>query len=263
MTVVTNDGMLALAERLGVQTLPLVLGVGPRQDTVAEWAAAQRTATAALVADGAIDGYGEVAPDLADALYVLAQPDRELVARIVSEQGTVRLCLALRAERHALAVRTGDRFDVRTTWSDGSGSSLAAPVLAALGPASPADVASVSAPAADLGDRLAAARGSTDFADAFYALGLPDRDATRYGMAFASCHAYAEVVVCAHADGVTTRPPGAVAVYDTGRGRIVAAPGVSPDRELWSTVTPGTDHRVAQAIAGLIETLPGGRWLPQ
>ncbi|WP_280194764.1 ESX secretion-associated protein EspG, partial [Nocardia farcinica] len=102
-----------------------------------------------------------------------------------------------------------------------------------------------------------------DFTAAVYALGVAERDAPRYGLAFESCRAYAEIVAYAHVDGVTTRPPCAAVVYETGRGRIVVAPGIAPDQQVWSTVTPGTDHRVAQAISGLIETLPGGRWLPQ
>ncbi|WP_280433794.1 ESX secretion-associated protein EspG [Nocardia brasiliensis] len=111
--------------------------------------------------------------------------------------------------------------------------------------------------------RAAPPATSSELTDALYALGATDRDATTLGLTFGATHAYAEIVVCAHEDGVTTRAPGAVAVYDTARGRIVAAPMVSPDQQVWSTVTPGTDHRVAQAVATLIEGLPGGRWLPQ
>ncbi|WP_378742650.1 ESX secretion-associated protein EspG [Nocardia brasiliensis] len=259
----TNDGLLAVADQLGVQTLPLVLAVGPQQDSFDAWAEAQRAAKSSLIADGIIDAYGEVDADLSLALYTLAQPEQELVARIFTGDKPIRVCLARRGGQHALAVRTGDDFDIRTVWSDGSGASLARPVLDVLGRAQPADVANFSAPAEALSERLAGATTSSDFADAVYALGVADRDAAGYGLAFASCHAYAEIVVCTHVDGVTTRPPGAVAIYDTGRGRIVASPGIAQDQQLWSTVTPGTDHRIAQAISGLVETLPGGRWLPQ
>ncbi|MEV0293228.1 ESX secretion-associated protein EspG [Nocardia sp. NPDC050710] len=270
MTVMTNDGLLAVADRLGVQTLPLVLAVGPQQDSMATWKAAQQQAVAELRGAGVLDPDGEVTSELADALFTLAQPDRELVARIYGgAPAPIRICLARRGEQHALAVRTGDSFDITRVWSDGSGAALVRPVLAALGgcaPAArggcaPADVVNFSAPATDLSERLQSAETSADYADAIYALGVLDRDATAYGLAFASCHAYAEIVAYAHDDGVTTRPPGAVVVYDTGRGRIVVAPGIAPDQQVWSTVTPGTEHRIAQAISGLIEALPGGRWL--
>ncbi|WP_225729878.1 MULTISPECIES: ESX secretion-associated protein EspG [unclassified Nocardia] len=263
MTTVTNDGLLALADRLGVQTLPLVLSVGPQQDSFEAWTEAQRNAETQLKAAGLIDGYGEVTPELADALFTLAQPDTELIARVFTGAAPVRICVARRGEQHALAVRTGDDFDIRTVWADGSGAVLIRPLLDALGPGKPADVVNFSAPSDELSERLSAARTSADFTDAVYALGVAERDAPAYGLAFASCHAYAEIVACIHEDGVTTRPPGAVAVYDTERGRIVAAPGIAQDQQVWSTVTPGTDHRIAQAISALIELLPGGRWLPQ
>ncbi|MEV0252248.1 ESX secretion-associated protein EspG [Nocardia sp. NPDC050712] len=263
MTVVTNDGLLAVADRLGVQTLPLVLAVGPQQDSFDEWTAAQRRAVTELRGSGVLDEEGEVSHDLSDALFTLAQPDRELVARVFTGADTVtRICLARRGEQHALAVRSGDSFDITTVWSDSTGKALLRPLADALGACPPAEVANFTALAGDLSERLSAAETSADYADALYALGAPDRDATTYGMAFASCHAYAEIVAYAHEDGVSTRPPGAVAVYDTGRGRIVVAPGIAPDQQVWSTVTPGTDHRIAQAIAALIESLPGGRWLP-
>ncbi|WP_433727760.1 ESX secretion-associated protein EspG [Nocardia sp. CA-129566] len=268
MTTMTNDGLLMVAERLGVQTLPLVLSVGPQQDSFDEWAEAQHRARTELVGAGVLDTEGDVEPELAEAMFTLAQPDRELVARIYrtapdATPAVTRICLARRGEHHAVAVRTGDVFDVRSVWADGSGGALMRPLLDALGPATPAEVVNFSAPSSELSERLAAALTSADYADAVYALGVADRDATAYGLAFAACHSFAEIVAYAHLDGTTTRPPGAVAVYDTGRGRIVAAPGIAADQQVWSTVTPGTDHRIAQAISALIESLPGGRWLPQ
>ncbi|MFE1593216.1 ESX secretion-associated protein EspG [Nocardia sp. NPDC058705] len=263
MTVLTNDGVLAVAERLGVQTLPLVLAVAPTQDSHADYAAAQQSAVADLTDAGVFDTYGDVTPEVSDAMYVLSQPDRELVARVYTGGALpIRICLARRDSRHALAVRSDDELDISTVWADDPGAALRRPLGAALGACAPAEVANFSAPTTDLARRLDAATTSAEYADAVYALGVTGRDATEYAMAFESCHAYAEIVACAHIDGVTTRPPCAVAVYDTGRGRIVVAPGIAPDQQVWSTVTPGSDHRLAQAISGLIELLPGGRWLP-
>ncbi|WP_280476840.1 ESX secretion-associated protein EspG, partial [Nocardia asiatica] len=88
------------------------------------------------------------------------------------------------------------------------------------------------------------------------------RAAAVRGLAFATGRAYAESVAYTHPAGLTRRAPGAVVVYDTGRGRVVVAPTVAPDQQIWSTVTTGTDHRVTQAVATLLEGLPGGRWLP-
>ncbi|GAB2688992.1 ESX secretion-associated protein EspG [Nocardia thraciensis] len=262
MTTLTNDALLAVADRLGVQTLPLALSVGPQQDSFEEFQRAHEEAVAGLIAGGVIDSHGEVDTELAQALFTLAQPEYELSVRVYSEQGTRRACLVRRGGTHAVAVRRGDSFEVRSVWVDGSGPALAAPLLAALGPCPAADVASVSAPAAELADRLNAATTASEYTDAMYALGAADRDATILGLAFGSCHTFAEIVASTHHDGLTTRIPGAVAVYDTARGRIVVAPMVAPDQQVWSTVTPGTEHRVTQAITALIDGLPGGRWLP-
>ncbi|MEV6255214.1 ESX secretion-associated protein EspG [Nocardia sp. NPDC051911] len=263
MTSLTNDALLVVAERLGVQTLPLVLSVGPQQDSIEEYRAARERALCGLIGDGLLDAEGEVESDLAGALFVLAQPDRELVARVYTEEGARRFCLARRGEQHALAVRSGDSFEVTSIWADGSDAALTRPLLAALGSCEPARIAGFSALASELADRMDAAGGSGDYADAVYALGVGERDAAVLGLAFGSCRAYAEIVAYAHRDGLTRRAPGAVVVYDTGRGRIVVAPMVAPDQQLWSTVTTGTDHRVTQAVATLLEGLPGGRWLPQ
>lgn len=263
MPTMTNDGLLAVSGLLGVQALPLVLGVGPEQDSAEAWRVAQQEAISDLRAAGLIDGYDEVETELATALRVLAQPDRELVARLYTGEGTIRVCLARRGIEHALAIRTGSVFDVRTVWADDSGAALARPLLGALGPCAPAPIAGFSALADELRDRFDGATTSSDFAQALYTLGVADQEnALEFGLAMSTCFAHAEIVAYAHRDGATTQSSGAVAVYDTSRGRLVAAPGTAQDLRVWSTFTPGSDHRIAQAVSGLIDSLPGGRWMP-
>ncbi|MFC8042681.1 ESX secretion-associated protein EspG [Nocardia sp. NPDC057353] len=261
MTTLTNDGLLALAQRLGVQTMPLVLAVGPRHDSYAEWQRAQAEAVTELTGAGLLDGAGEVADDIAAALFVLAQPECQLAARTITADGVRRSCLARRGEQHAVAIRDGDTYQVRSIWLDGSNAAAGTPLLAALDPCPPAAVPALSAPADELAARLDAAETADDYIDACYHSGAPERDAVVLGSAFAATRACTEIVALAHGDGVTTRAPGAVAVYDTERGRMVAAPSVAPDQRLWTTVTTGSDHRVAHAITALLEGLPGGRWL--
>ncbi|MET7768674.1 ESX secretion-associated protein EspG [Nocardia sp. NPDC005366] len=262
MTTLTNDALLAVAERLGVQTMPLVLAAGPRQDSFQAWQAARDQAVTELTADGTFDSYGDVEPGLAEAMYTLTQPEAELSGRSYGADGTRRICLARRGARHATAVRTGDAFDIATTDIDGSDRELARLLLAALPACPPAEVAAASVVADDLARRLDAAETTTDYVDAMYALGIDAHDATVLGAAFGACHGYTEIVATVHHDGLTSRAPGAVAVYDTARGRIVVAPTTAPDGQVWSTITPGTDHRLTQAVGALLEGLPGGRWLP-
>lgn len=262
MPTMTNDGLLAVSGLLGVQALPLVLGVGPQQDSAEAWQAAQHAAVTDLRAAGLIDDYDEVDTELATALRVLAQPDRELVARVYTEKGQIRVCLARSGAEHALAVRTGDVYDIRTTWADDSGAALARPVLDALGECAPASVPSFSALADDLRERLDKAETSADFAQALYALGVDHQDAIEFGLAMSTCYAHAEIVAYAHTEGMSIQSSGAAAVYDTSRGRIVAGPGVAPDLRVWSTFTPGSDHRIAQVVSAVVDSLPGGRWMP-
>lgn len=259
MTTVTNDGLLVLADLLGVQTLPGVLGVGPRQDSAAAWRAAREQARADLRRAGVVDDYDDVERELAEAVHILARPDREVVARSHDASGVRRMCLARSMSRHAVATRVGETLDVRTTWADDSGVALARPLLDLLGVCSAARFTAFSAPAETLRPRLDAATDAGAFAQVALTSGVEDRDAMEFGLAMASCRVRTEVVAYIHEDGVTTRSSGAVAIYDTERGRVVASPGVSADLVVWSTFTPGSDHRVAEAIAALVDMLPGGR----
>jgi hypothetical protein len=262
MRSLTNDALLVVAEHLGVQTLPPVLATGPGQDRYDDFRAAREHATEGLRADGILDPHGEVDTELADALFTLARPECELVVRSYTADTTTRVCVARRATHHAVAVRSGDRYDIGTVWCDGSPAALTTPLLAVLGAGVPAAIPGFSAPSNELATRLDSAEYADGCTNALHALGLDEREARILGSAFGSCRGFAEIVACAHTDGITTRAPGAVAVYDTDRGRIVVAPNISPDGQIWSTVTTGSDHRVAQAVAALLKGLPGGRWLP-
>ncbi|WP_280221198.1 ESX secretion-associated protein EspG, partial [Nocardia neocaledoniensis] len=217
MTTLTNDSLLAVADRLGVQTLPLVLAVGPQQDTFDAWRAARDAAVAELTTLGVFDAYGDVEPELADALYTLAQPDAELVARSYGEADRRRICLARRGSGHASAVRTGATFEITTDSIDGSDRELARLLLAALPSCAPAEVAAVSVAADDLAARLDAAETTSQYVDAMYALGIDAHQATVLGAAFGSCRGYTEIVAQVHHDGLTTRAPGAVAGVGTPR----------------------------------------------
>jgi hypothetical protein len=261
MTTVTNDGLLAVADVLGVQTLPTVLAVGRQQDSARMWAAAHEAARIDLVERGIVDRYGDVDQDLATALHTLANPDAELVVRRVDRTGVLRVCLARRGFEHALAVRRGAEIDVRTVWGDDNPTTLARLLAAALGRCAPADLGSVSAPARRLREAFDSPRGSDDIAAAVYALGRDSRESVEFAMAFAECRSYAEIIAYHRADGVTTPSAGSVGVYDTPRGRVIAVPSQGGDGELWTALAAGTDHRLAHGIRVLVESLPGGGWL--
>jgi len=262
MIRVTDDLLLTVADMLGLPDFPVVLAVSHRHDTVEELDAARWAAASHLVSAGLVDEYGDVAEDLALALTALARPDRQLVARIVDEHGVRRVCLARSGFTHALAIRDGDEFEISTVWADGTPTVLARLLRRALPALVPADIVAFSVPAVVLRERLDAATSSADFTDLAYGLGIGDRDAAEYGMAMSRCRSRAEIVAYSHENGIAIRSSSAAAVYDTDRGRIIAGPSLTAAGEAWSTFAPGSDHRLAQAISGVVGSLPGGRWMP-
>ncbi|WP_433709526.1 ESX secretion-associated protein EspG [Nocardia sp. CA-084685] len=260
MTTLTEEALTAAVDLLQIPALPVVLALEPHYETIAAARGAHEAALSALRVRGLVDEYGDVATDIASALFTLAQPDRQLVARSSGQSGIRRMCLARRGGNHALAVRDGDDVDIREVWADGDPATLTRTLGAALGRLPAADIPPFRAPAAEIGERLNTAAGSADFTDVAYHFGAAGREAVDFGMVMSTCHTHTEIV-CYGEDSTTT--VGAVAVYDTDCGRILAAPDRSQaDNRAWITFAPGSDQRLGQAIAILIEALPGGRWMP-
>ncbi|MBU3064921.1 ESX secretion-associated protein EspG [Nocardia sp. NEAU-G5] len=260
MTTLSPDMLTIAADLLEIPTLPVVLALDPQHETIAAAQAAYEAGLGTLRGHGLVDEYGGVTSDVASALYTLAQPERQLVARSFGPTGIRRMCLARRGGAHALAVREDDTVDIREIWCDEDPANLARIVSGVLGRMPAAEIPVMCGPAVDIAERFDAAMGSADFADVAYHFGVTGQEAVHFGLAMSACHTHTEIV-CYGEDAATV--VGAVAVYDTDRGRIVAAPDSPPgDPRTWTTLTSGSDHRLAQAISNLIEALPGGRWMP-
>ncbi|MFX0576980.1 ESX secretion-associated protein EspG [Nocardia nepalensis] len=260
MTTLTVDAALVVAEKLGVQTLPMVLALRPRHREHADFHAARVAAVAELCARGVLDEDGNVLDgELTTALFALARPERELALRI-RRGGVHRICLARRGLDHAVAVRVGDEIQIGTVWGDEDPVALSRPLLAALGARPPADIPALTAPTAELRRRLDDA-GTTE-ASAAYQLGMSESDALTLGVALRQCISVAELVCYSHRDGSAVRSPAAVAVYDTAAGRIIGGGSMAPDGQPWTTLAPGSDRRLAHVVGAQIEALPEGRWMP-
>jgi hypothetical protein len=262
---VTDDQIDYLAAILDLQTWPVVLDLGPAHDRADAREAAHATAAQELSRAGVLcnDTYAPAGVDetLAGSLAVLANPDAVIEIRRYGVAGTMRVCVARSGPRHVLARRTHGRITVRLLALT-EAAELGALVTGELGSEPAANVSSLSAPAAELGERLDRASTAADYVDAFYALGAPHPDAARYAAAFETCVGHCEIIALEMGPGMRSRTAGAVAVYDTARGRIVASPTMSPDGRVWTTLSAGTPHRIARAVALLMETLPTGRWMP-
>lgn len=261
MTTLTADGALAVADALGVQTLPSVLALRSNHIDHADAAVARSAAVLELCDRGVLDHDGDVRDDeLATALFALARPERELVLRIRRGVALHRVCLVRRGLDHAVAVRVGDELDIRPVWGDEDPELLARPLLDVLGPAQPADIPTFRAPTDELRERLDEAGNSAT--NAVYQLGMPEEAAITLGLALRQWTSLAELVCYAYTDGTSVRSPATAAVYDTSAGRVIGGGSIAADGRAWTTLAPGTDRRLAHVVAAQIEALPQGRWMP-
>ncbi|MDG3010012.1 ESX secretion-associated protein EspG [Rhodococcus sp. D2-41] len=240
---------------LGIDVLPVVLGTMSTHDDSSALARARLEQRAAFEGAGLLDG-DDLAPKLVDLFSVLARPTRELAMRLYTPTDVLRLCLVTDAsQRHVLAMRGPESIVLQDASVTDSPQTVAAPVLAALGRQAAAQFDRVNAPTQTLVDALEAGRETGDYESALRRAGATEDDAAALGAALGSMSTYAEIVAIAHGDAKTTQAPGAVVVYNTAKGRVVASPSLAADGALWSTFTPGTDHRIVQAVASLLSTL--------
>ncbi|MHC9297135.1 ESX secretion-associated protein EspG [Mycobacterium sp. LTG2003] len=261
--VVTDEELQVIAARIGVQTLPVVLGIRTRRNTETELLAAFDHATRTLADRGLISA-GEVLPDLVPVLRAMQRPDRELAMRLVTPDGNARVTVLRRGSDSVSARRIGNEVVLEVV-DGGSAATSQEPAVRSLLrhlPASPAaDVIPFGAPLDALGEALSDSHDATRLSDRIRALGAEARTALLLGSALATRQAFAEIVYYAldrEADRVL-RSPAAVGVFYTKRGRIVSAPSASPRGQLWTTLKPGSDHAIKQAIGRLVE-LSTERW---
>lgn len=257
---VSDDELQVIAYRAGIQALPVVLGVRPQHATETALIAAGDHATRALTDRGLICD-GEVVPELVTLLRALQRPDRELAMRLVTPDGMARVAVIRQSKQCISAWRVGDEISLEVV--DGMATLAAASqaLLRQLPAASTAEILPVGAPLEAASQALSGTHDAAQLSDNIRALGVEPRTAMMLGSALASRQAFAEIVYYAlDTDrGRISRCPAAVAVFYTKRGRIVGAPSASPNGQLWSTLKPGSDHAIKQAIAQLVE-LSTERW---
>jgi hypothetical protein len=256
----TDDELQAVAARAGVEDFPTVLAVRPRHGTTETLHAAFDLATQALVARGLITN-GSVSPDLVPLLRALHRPDRELAMRMVTPDGIGRVSMVRQGSLGVLARRVGNEFALGVIEHAGERRAPAQKLVAELPRAEPARIEPVGAPLDAMTECLNDGHDAQRLADRIRALGVEARSALLLGSALASRVAFAEIVYSplARDEDRISRCPAAVAIFYTKRGRIVAAPSASPSGELWTTLKPGSDHMISQAISQLIELSPV-RW---
>jgi hypothetical protein len=257
---VTDDEMQVIASRLGIDALPVVLGLRPRYGSETDMTKAVDHATRTLAERGLIRD-GEVAPELVPLMRALQRPGRELAMRLVTPDGTARVAVVRQGARCISARRVGNALVVEAVEGQATQDQAARALIRHL-PASPAaEIDPVGAPLDAASDALSGTHDAALLSDRIRALGADPRTAMLLGSALSSRQAFAEIVyytLDADAD-LISRCPAAVGVFYTKRGRIVGAPSASPSGQLWTTLKAGSDHAIKQAISQLVE-LSTERW---
>ncbi|MGW4610978.1 ESX secretion-associated protein EspG [Rhodococcus triatomae] len=237
------DELDLLTHLAGIDELPVVLDAKSRFDTVVARDAAFERCRESLAERGLLPG-GHPHPDLVDRLTILARADVELAVRWYRDGTVSRMCLAQAGPMTVLALRGPDSYVL--TEVAAAGAEL---VLDVIGRGVPLDVDSISAPT----DRLVLALGDLTHPQsvAHRLTELGARDTETLAWALSTCTAHAEIVALAQGDGRrwTSAP---VTVFDTAGGRIVGTSTVAPDGTAWSTLGPGGDVRVRQAVGELL-----------
>jgi hypothetical protein len=248
------DELQAVALRVGVRDLPTVLDVRLCYATIDVRDAALDRAARGLVSRNLIND-GTVNPVLVSMLQTLQRPDREVAMRFATPDGTARISAVRRGSLCLLARRVGDGVALQIIGHGLDVHAVASALLAELPKTRAADVQPVGAPLQEMSERLCGTHDPAVLADQIRAVGAEPHAAMLLGAALGSREAFGEIVYYALAEdeGRISRAPGAVAVIYTKRGRIIAAPSLSPAGQLWTTLKPGTDHAFRQAIGQLAE----------
>ncbi|QQG98790.1 ESX secretion-associated protein EspG [Mycobacteroides chelonae] len=251
---VSEDELRIVAQRVGIQSLPSVLAIQLRHGTAEALDAAIDRATGMLVSRGLIVD-GVVADELLQLLQVLQRPDRELAMRLVTPDGISRVSVARRGTRLVTARRIGDDIELRGIAGEARLDAAVAALVAELPRSEAAQITPVGAPQQEMHERLTGTHDSAELADRIRALGADSQTAMLLGSALGTRAAFAEIVYYALSaeDDRIARAPAAVGVFYTKRGRIIGAPSASPSGQIWSTLKPGSDHTIGQAIGQLVE----------
>ncbi|NLU85052.1 ESX secretion-associated protein EspG [Rhodococcus sp. HNM0569] len=249
-TTLSVDEILFLVDRLKLDMLPVVLDIAPRFETIDERDDEYRALAAALEERGLLDATGRVAPDLADALAVVARPSWEIALRWSVGGAVSRLCLSHGEHSAVVTMRAGESLVVRDAGPDPLGA-----VQAAVGTVPPVSFNSVNAPTQQLSEALDNTADAASLTAALTAIGVGYDDAATVGKAMAGCTTFAEIVGLVYGEGNYDPVGGPVTVFDTDLGRIVGTSSVSGHGVAWSSLAPGTPARFRQALDSLVDRL--------
>jgi ethanolamine utilization microcompartment shell protein EutS len=249
---VTIDGLLVIADKLGLVDFPSALGIRPNipipelRDLVWE------QVTRDLIAQGVLDVFGEPHPEVAAMLDTLSRADRTLEGRWWRRDAggkMVRFTVCRKGDRHVVAARDDDLIVLQRVAPQ---IGLAAMVCVVLGPGSPADVE----PLTGMADKL----GESATANQLGQFGIAPPSARVYSESIAEPDSWVEITAIErHPGGTVTQTDVAAGVLDSRQGRIVSIPR-RVNGDLYGSFLPGTKENLQRALDGLLEFLPAKGW---
>ncbi|SDC50986.1 ESX secretion-associated protein EspG [Rhodococcus tukisamuensis] len=243
----TLDELGLLVHLLRIDELPVALDASSRFDTAAARDAAFVGAARTLTGRGLLD-HGDPHPDLADRLRTLARPDREVALRRYTGDGDGgRLCVALGPLGGVVA-----HCEENSVVLQPCSVPIRDLLCGTAGFARPLMFEPVNAVTAGLVEALSDCADPAATARKLATLGVAAREAGVLAAALATCFARTEIVAMRRADGRSAPLGAPVAVIDTDHGRILGTSSTATDGTAWSTLGPGGDARVRQAVGALV-----------
>lgn len=264
---VNLDEMLLLQDLLKVGALPTVLEIVPPRDYFDDQAreVSRAEALASLTDKGIVTGGEVTEAAVTQWMRVLQRPDIELAARIWRAEAQLGITVCRRGVLHVVAMRYGDLITMQSLSSDAEVTAVAqvlAPVIAALGQATPAVFEPINLPVADGAAIDARVAAGSDYFVELVRAGVNEQSARCFTDALADRSQVwrSEIVAIEYVPGNQVLSKAAVGVFDTPCGRIVAAPSAALDGTMWSTFAPGSNNRLVTSAELIVETLPSGSW---
>ncbi len=294
----TSEGLWLTAALAGVSRLPAALRVRPVGDV--EQMLAGHPGLAVLE-DAGVCRDGTLDPDVAEWVCTLGRPDIEVALEVLRPDGdadrlagppplfeapsdplqaaeALRLWRANGPARRAAAVcrRDGSWVGAARVWQVGEQpldeivvsplgrAAIGAVINDLLGPGQPADFDGINIETAVLNPILSAwqARPGMDLVTELVDAGLTLPQARVMAAAADATAARTSLTAIEYSVEGPRLAPHGFSVIDSLSGRVVVSPLAGPDQRPWTTIFPGTGHRIAAAVTELLESLPCGRdWM--
>ncbi|RLK60446.1 ESAT-6 protein secretion system EspG family protein [Actinokineospora cianjurensis] len=239
-----------LWEHLSPGTMPLVVKVPSPGKTYEERARIEDEVWAGLEQRG-LGRKVDLHPEVEHLLRLLARPDREVDGRTWVGRGVRLLACSAGRDQAALAVLGDDRITLSRTSPAGL-ASAAVGVLPALQAGQGRSITLRT-------DDFEAAAKSTDgtqksFELALHARGVRGEDATALTEMIGDVHGTGNFGAAARDRlGRRVRGDRVVSFFDTDGGRYVQVRRASPDKTLWTTISPADNRKLVHLVEEVLD----------